>query len=112
MGKKKDLTAEEVSVMIALAEENKSVRCIAERVKSSKSAVHQAIVKSKSEAVGLRLGAKPKISKTQRRAITRAASNGTRTAREIRDTYNCNVTVRRVQQVLRNAPNLKHKKWL
>ena len=69
-------------------------------------------MKSKSEVVGLRLGAKPKISKTQHRAVVKAASNRTQTAREIRDTYNCSVTVRRVQQVLRNAPNLKHKKWL
>ena len=40
----------------------------------------------------------------------RAASNGTRTAHEIRDTYNCNVTVRRFKDVLRKAPQLKHKK--
>ena len=112
MGKGKDLTDTEKKVTLALAEKNKSVRYISEKVGRSETAVHNIISASKSGRSNCRPGPKPKISKTQHRVITRAASNGTRTAREIRDTYNCNVTVRRVQQVLRKAPHLKHKKML
>ena len=112
MGRKKDLTSEEKSVILALAAENKSVRHIASSVQRSKSAVHQFLVASKGGSKGGRSGAKPKITKTQNRAIVKAASKGIRAAREIRDTYSCDVTVRRVQQLLRNAPHLKHKKML
>ena len=57
-------------------------------------------------------GCKPKIWKTQHRDIVRAASNDARTAREIRDRYNCDVTVRRVQQLVRNVPQMTYKKML
>ena len=112
MGKGKDLTEAERSVTIALFEENKSVRYIAERVGRSKTAVHNVLSTVNSGRKSNRPGPKLRITKTQHRAIIRAASKGTRTAREIHDTCNCTVTVRRVQQVLRNAPNFKDKKML
>ena len=55
-------------------------------------------------------GTKPKITKTNNRAIIRAVLDVVRTACEVRDTYNCNVTVRLIQQILFNVPHLKHKK--
>ena len=112
MGRKNDLTEEEKSVILSPADEKRSVCYIASRVKRSESAVHQVILNSRFEYVGTRLGAKPKISKIQHRAIVKAASNVTRTAREIRDTFNCKVTVRGIQQVLRSAPNLEHQKMI
>ena len=112
MGMKKDLTDEEKGAIMALAGEGKSVRYIAERVQWSKSAVHRLLCASNSERTPQRTGRKPKISKTQHRAIVQAASNGARTAREMRDGYNCDITVRLVQQILRNAPHMTYKKML
>ena len=82
----KDLTETEENVILALADENKSVRYISRKVGSSETAVHNIIGASKSDRRNVRSGPKPKISKTQHRALIRAASNGTRIAREIRDT--------------------------
>ena len=110
MGRKKDQGSEEKSVISAFAAENLSVRDISELVKRFKSAVHQVIVASNNGKTKGLPGPKPKITKTQDRAIVRAISKGVPTAREVRDTCNCDVTVRRIQQVLRNVPYSKHKK--
>ena len=112
IGKGKDLTETEKNLILALAEEDKSVLYISEKVGRSKTAVHNIISASKSGRSNCRPGPKLKISKAQHRAIIRAASKGTRTAHEIRGTYNCYVNVCRFQQVLRKAPHLKHKQIL
>ena len=70
-----------------------SIREVAARVQRSKIAVHEAINAAKVKKEAGRPGPKPKITKTQNKAIIRAVSNGVRTAREVRDTYNCRVTV-------------------
>ena len=112
MGRGKDLTEEEKAVISALVADKMSVRNIATRIERSKSAVHQYIVASKQGNNANRPGRKSSISKVQHRAIVRAASTGKQTAREIRDTYGCKVTVRRVQQLLRCAPNLNYRKMV
>ena len=86
MGNGKDLTEEEKRVILALADENKTVRYIAEQVKRSKTAVHNVFTASKSKQKKNQPGPKHEITKIQHRAIVRAASEGVRTAREIRDT--------------------------
>ena len=88
----------------------KSVRYVAERIGRSKTAVHNVLSTLKSESNSNRPGPKPKITKTQDRAIIRAAFNGARTAREIRGSYNCSESGHRIQQVLRNALHQKYKK--
>ena len=88
MGQKNDLTEAEKGAITALSGEGKSVRYIAEKVQRSKSAVHRLLRDSNSGSKPVWTGRKPKISKTQQRAIVRAASNIARTARDIRDRYN------------------------
>ena len=104
------MISEEKSVIVPFAAENISIRDIAARVKRPKSAVQEAIKAAKATKEAGRSGAKPKITHTQNRAIIRSVSRGVRTAREVRDTYNCNVNVLCIQQILRNAPHLKYKK--
>ena len=83
MGNGKDLTEEEKSYILALADESKTVRYIAERVKRTKTAVHNDITTSKSKQKKNHSGPKHRITKPQHRGIVRAASKGVRTAREI-----------------------------
>ena len=67
---------------------------------------------SKSDYVGKRPRMNPKVSKTLHQNIIGVASNGTRTAHEIRDTYNYNATVRNIQELIHSALNLDHKKMI
>lgn len=60
----------------------------------------------------MRMGRQPKISKTQHRSIFRAALTGDRTARKMRERYNCDVTLCCVLQLLRIALEMKYKKIL
>ena len=51
---------------------------------------------------------KSTVTKTQHKAIIRAASTVLQTAREIDSTYRCTISVRREQQLMQKAPHLKH----
>lgn len=112
MTKGKDLAEAEKSVIIGLSEEKKNVQYVTERIGRSKTAIQNALSSSKSGSYSNRPGTKPKITKSQYRAIIRADSKGALTTREIHHTCNSSVTVRRIQQVLVNATHLKCKKIL
>ena len=57
-----------------------------------------------------RSGPMSTVTKKQHWAIIRATFTGLRTARVIRSTYWCTVSVRRVQQLMQKAPHLKCRK--
>ena len=75
-------------------------------VRRSITSVHNSITALKSSKSINRSAPKLGITERQQRAIVRTASNGTRTARKMRDTYNSKGTVRLIQQVLPNALDL------
>ena len=53
-----------------------------------------------------------KITKTQTRLLLREASKGEKSCRELKLSLEIDMGVRRVQQILRQAPHLKYKKML
>ena len=87
-----------------------SVRVIASRVGRSKSAVQSLMHGLRNGKHMKRCGPKSTVTKTQHRAIVRAASTGLHIAREVHSIYRCNVSVRRVQQMMQKAPHLKYRK--
>ena len=112
MGRGKDLNDAEKATIAALAKRGMSIRDIAKDVERSKSAVHRFLTASKQGGIKKRAGAKPKVTGTQLRAIIRTASAGKSTAREIKHHHGCNVSVRRVQQLLQKSPHLVYRKML
>lgn len=100
------LTTEERAVVLALFKEGVSRSRIAMEVKRSRSAISKVIREGQVRGGCRRRGPKRKLKIRVVRLIIRAAKTGEYTARELRDKYAPDVTVRRVQQVLQSDPEL------
>lgn len=106
MGRGRALASEERAVVIALYRDGKSQREIAKAVNRSQKAVFNVVHNIQRPQHSWRRGAPLKISEHAKRIIIRKGRTGMYFARELRDTYMPNVTVRRVQQILHAAPQL------
>ena len=103
MGSGKDLTSEEKAAIVVLQGENLSERDIAQRIKRSKTAIHNFLTKRALNVTNKRPGRKSSMSKTLCRALVRRARKGFETARTLGETFSLPVGVRRVQQILNSA---------
>lgn len=101
MGGRK-LTLEERAVIRAYRGEGLSVRSIATKVRRSPTAVHNVCRAQDGLRRPRRRGRKPKLSARDKRRILRAARSGCYSARHLRDKFEVSVTVRRIQQLLRD----------
>ncbi len=110
MGRAKFLTDSEKQIGLALLAEKKFEREVAERIRRSMNAVRNVIVAIRTGETRNRRGAKPLGTPTLVRAILRRASTALYSARQLRGMFKCNVSVRRVQQILSGAGHLVYKK--
>ena len=92
------LTSAEVAVLRALAAENKSTAEIACRLNRSSNAVRNVFVKTPNHRIQEKRGRPRKVSPKLIRALRRKGRTGKYSARELRNVFNLDCTVRRVQQ--------------
>lgn len=107
MGRGTDVSAEEQAVILAMSKENCGVREISRKVRRSVSAVAAVVKRGKVRRVTQRRGGPRKISRLLHRLLIRHGRTGRHTARTLRDSYAPAVSVRRVQQILSAAPDLR-----
>lgn len=100
------LTTEEQSAILALHRSGQDIPSIVDNVSRSESSVRRVIIRGRVREQPRNRGAKPKISNLLGRLIVRHARTGRYTARQLRDAYAPCITVRRVQQLLQNAPDM------
>ncbi len=110
MGRAKSLTDSEKQVVLALSEDSKSEREIAERIGRSKNAVHNVIVALRTGRTRHRRGGKRFVTPALVRAMIRRACTGLYSARQLHGMFKCKVSVRRVQKILSGADHLVYKK--
>ena len=103
MGRRAHLTPAEKAVIVALHREGLTEREIRDRVKRSKTAVHNVINSQSSPSKKENRGRKSKLSPRMCRKIVRKARAGGFTARKLCVDYGLPVSIRRVQQVLSSA---------
>ncbi len=89
-----------------LAEEQKSEREIAARVRRSKTAVRNVLIRSATPSARPQVGRPRHLTAKAARAIVRKASYGRHSTRQFRDMYSAPVTVCRVQQLLHGHSTL------
>lgn len=110
MGRGVALSDFEKGQILAFHSECLTEREIAANLNRSKTVVHNFLKAQEERKKQYKLGRKPKISQTATRALLRHASTGKYFARDLQTKLNLPVSVRRVQQLLHNAPFLQFKK--
>jgi transposase len=106
MSKSKRLTVYEKGQIDALRSQNLTERQIAQQIVRSKTVVHNYIRLRKNYGLKGKRGRNKKLSKTQIRAIIRAAKGKIVSAAKIKDEFGFNVSVRTIQRVLSTSPIL------
>jgi len=112
MGPKPTLSDMEKGQILAMNRECISQTEIATTLGRSRCAVQSFLANPGTRKVGKKRGAKPKISKTQHRAMLRMASQGHSSASEIHKQLSLPISVRRVQQLLSSSDFLVYKKMV
>ena len=102
------LTSTEQSIILALAEQKLRIREISEKVSRSRALVHRVLLRGEVSAKSSKPGSFRKISCATVRVMVRRARLGQFSARQLRDMYCPHVTVRRVQQIFTETPNLAY----
>ncbi len=97
-------------MILTLAAEQKSEHEIAARVRRSKTAVCNVLIRSATPSARPQVGKPRQFTAKSARAIVRKASYGRHSARQLRDMYSAPVTVRRVQQLLQDTAHLQYKR--
>lgn len=100
------LTVEEQSSILALGRAQKTLDEIVNIVKRSRTAVHTVLKVGRVRYRQKRRGAKAKLTPHLARNVVRTARTGRSTARQLRNQLAPSLSVRRIQQVLRDAPDL------
>ncbi len=101
------LTIAEQSAILALYRAKMAMQEISKEVKRSHSAVRTVVLHGRVRRRGARRGPPLKLKDATRRLLKRRARTGLYTARELRNHYAPHITVRRVHQVLHEAPGLR-----
>ena len=103
MDRGRRLPPRKIAVIITLQREGYNPTEIARRVNSSRGAVRNALVKRHNRKNAIMGGRPSNISSRTARIIARAATNNLSTARQLRNRFVPDVSVRTVQLVLQNA---------
>ncbi len=107
MGRRADLSSEEQTAILTRSKEGVPMHTIAKQVNRPLSAVSTVVKRSSVTVASKRRDGLKKISTLPPRLLLHRAHTSRYTARQLRDTYVPNVTVRRVEQLLSSAPNLR-----
>ncbi len=110
MGRAAHLTSGEVAVVRALAADSKSMAEIARRLKRPPNAVRNVLLKGQERGVQEKRGRPSKVSPKLICALRRKGRSGKYSARELRNAFSLDCTVRRVQQLLSSDPRLSWKR--
>lgn len=103
------LTQKKQRTILSLAKAKMDMHDTAKHVQRSYSAFRTVVLRGPVRATPQRRGAPPKVPPATVRLIIRKARTGLYSARALRNLHATNVTVRRVQQILSEAPELS---WL
>ena len=110
MGKAKQLAEYEKGCILALKAVGKTGNEITRRLGRSRWVVQRFLSNPESYGTAKRCGRSPKISKQHVRRLSREASKGILSAREMCNQLELPISVRRTQELLRNNPNLAYVK--
>ena len=114
LGRGPGLTEVEKTIIETLTNEGKSQRQIARTIKRDKKAVLNFQKKLETKKSPAKLGRPPKLSQRDKNSLIRRARLQSLTARELvfiaQDEWGINIGIRRIQQILKNAPFLRYTK--
>lgn len=108
MGAGKKLTPQQRGAIEALARRKFSHRAIAKDQGCSKTAVFNLLHRSRVPRAPAKLGPKPKLTETLKRAILRKGRRGDHSAEQLRVMFKAPVSTRRIQQLLSSDEYLEY----
>lgn len=100
------MTESEKTTILLLSEQGETITAISARLGRCRGTVRRVITKGTVRGGLKRRGPKRKIMFRTLRLLLRMAKTGKFTSRQLRDRYAPHVTIRRVQQLLQNDPDL------